>query len=113
MTRARPAIQSREYRRQFLPYGKWICADGSEVLFNRNYGPMHRRRPDGTITSWPPPFWNDDDPKSPTWVHWLRQEWFYDDGVREPEKRKRGIEALAAWGLEPVIPEGQWKTQTH
>lgn len=27
-----------------LPYGMWVCSDGSEVLFNRGYQPMFERR---------------------------------------------------------------------
>lgn len=36
--------------RLVLPYGKWTCEDGSEVLFNRDYCPPWKRSPDGTVT---------------------------------------------------------------
>jgi hypothetical protein len=26
--------------RLYLPYGKWLCEDGSEVLYNRDYCPL-------------------------------------------------------------------------
>lgn len=29
--------------RSWLPYGKWTCADGREVLFNRFYEPIWER----------------------------------------------------------------------
>ena len=35
-----------EFILQQMPYGKWTCADGREVLFDRNYTPMNERRPD-------------------------------------------------------------------
>jgi hypothetical protein len=31
-----------------LPYGMWTCADGREVLFNRNYDPIWGRRGKGS-----------------------------------------------------------------
>ncbi|MCR8556976.1 DUF5623 domain-containing protein [Mucilaginibacter sp. BJC16-A38] len=34
-----------------LPYGKWTCANGREVLFNRDYCPIWQRSPDGTVTA--------------------------------------------------------------
>jgi len=33
--------------RTTLPYGKWICADGREVLFNRDFQPLWERLPGG------------------------------------------------------------------
>lgn len=36
--------------RLHLPYGKWKCADGREVLFNRDYCPIWERSPDGVVT---------------------------------------------------------------
>lgn len=35
--------------RLYLPYGKWKCADGREVLFNRDYCPIWQRS-DGVVT---------------------------------------------------------------
>lgn len=90
---------TRESRRNNLPYGTWTLEDGSEVLFNRRYAPMHRRSPEGQISSWPKPFKNDHDPKSSTWVRWTGQTWLYNDGVSEYGKQKAGTEALQRWGL--------------
>jgi hypothetical protein len=74
-----------------LPYGKWTCADGREVLFNRWYEPLWQRHPGS------PP-----EPADPMeWVRWIRQEWFYDDGTRDKQKIGRGEAALAEWGLDP------------
>jgi hypothetical protein len=33
-------------RRNDLPYGKWTCPDGREVLFNRFYEPIWQRHPE-------------------------------------------------------------------
>jgi hypothetical protein len=90
-----------EYRKSELPYGTWTLADGALVLFNRYYAPMHKRAPDGSITSWPKPYTNDHNPSGPTWVKWTSQSWLYDDATPEPQKRKAGIKALEAWGLSP------------
>ena len=30
--------------RRLLPYGKWTCADGREVVFNREYQPIYQRK---------------------------------------------------------------------
>jgi hypothetical protein len=35
--------------RRTLPYGKWTCADGREVLFNREYQPIMQRK-DGVVS---------------------------------------------------------------
>jgi hypothetical protein len=79
-------------RRNDLPYGKWTCSDGREVLFNRFYEPIwHRCRPAETP-----------EPTDPTErVPWETQEWFYDDGVRDRQKIVRGEAALTEWGIEP------------
>lgn len=40
-----------------LPYGKWTCADGTEVLYNRDYCPIWTKSPDGKISGIDPDFW--------------------------------------------------------
>jgi hypothetical protein len=35
--------------RRMLPYGKWTCADGREVVFNREYQPIFQRK-DGVVS---------------------------------------------------------------
>ena len=51
-----------------LPYGKWTCADGREVFFNRYYKPIWERMGSKVSVA---------DPDE--WVKWVKQEWFYDD----------------------------------
>lgn len=79
--------------RNCLPYGIWTCADGREVLFDRFYQPMFQRLEDGTVSR----------ADSGEWVKWEKQNWFYHDGTPYQEKRKAGVAALAAWGLEPGV----------
>jgi hypothetical protein len=49
------------------PYGVWTCADGRQVLFNRNYNPILVRYVGGSVV--------DGDPEE--WVDWVSQAWFY------------------------------------
>jgi hypothetical protein len=37
-------------RRKALPYGKWTCADGREILFGRSYTPLHQRLASGEVS---------------------------------------------------------------
>lgn len=58
--------------RLWLPYGKWTCGDGREVLFNRFYEPLYERR-DGITTRADPHEWV---------PHEGREEWYYDDSAQ-------------------------------
>jgi hypothetical protein len=62
--------QGKQSDRQRLPYGKWTCADGREVLFNRAYKPIWQRSPDGLVTR--------ADPEER--VPWVVQEFYFNDG---------------------------------
>jgi hypothetical protein len=89
------AIQA--YWKHVLPYGKWTCVDGREVLFNREYRPILQRRPNGPVEVANPS----------ERVRFNQQIWFYQDeelggrSTRGPSKRllKRINDALAAWSL--------------
>jgi hypothetical protein len=84
------------YWRTILPYGKWTCADGREVLFNRDYKPIFQRLADGRVTH-----------ANPTeWVRWITQEWFFEEVPgcwlrRGPSKRllDRINATVSDWGL--------------
>jgi hypothetical protein len=67
-----------------LPYGRWTCADGRVVLFNRFYEPIYQRYPGGPL--------RDTDPAE--WVPYTQQEWFYGDEDPEPAKRRKANAAL-------------------
>lgn len=78
-------------RKNDLPYGKWTCADGREVMFNRYYEAIYQRKVDGTVERANPSEWVSDI---------VQDEWFYNDCTTQ--KRKQGLLALAAWGLQHV-----------
>jgi hypothetical protein len=73
-----------------LPYGKWTCADGREVLFNRFYEPIYHRR--GGAAAEPV--------DRNEWVRWEKQEWFYDDSYSWGRVEKVGEAVLSGWGIE-------------
>jgi hypothetical protein len=52
-----------------LPYGVRTCADGTEVLYNRDYRPIWRRTPHGQIEAFH---------RSES-IPWENQKWFYND----------------------------------
>lgn len=52
-----------------LPYGMWVCDDGTAYLFNRRYEPIWVKRPGRKAT--------EADPKE--WVKWRTQFWFWSD----------------------------------
>jgi hypothetical protein len=55
--------------REFLPYGAWRCADGSEVLYNRRCHPIWQREAGQPATK-----------ADPTWlVPWVEAANVYDD----------------------------------
>lgn len=79
--------------RHRLPYGMWTCADGREVLFNRDYKPIWQRRTGGPA----------EQADADEWVRFERQEWFYLDHntpwVNKASKRR--CEAiLQDWGVQ-------------
>lgn len=51
-----------------LPYGLWTCADGREVLFNRNYQPIWERHRGIVVES-----------DRHEWVDFTADAWFYND----------------------------------
>jgi hypothetical protein len=75
-----------------LPYGRWVCEDGREVLFNRFYEPIWQRRGG-----------NAEPADCHERVGHARQSWFCTDADGERAKRAKAIAGLAAWGL-PVPP---------
>lgn len=61
--------------RRTLPYGRWTCVDGREVLFNREYQPILQRYV-GALSHCDHSEWADHD----EWVDTIvKTEYFYDD----------------------------------
>ncbi|MGD9649365.1 MAG: hypothetical protein AB7U41_01090 [Dongiaceae bacterium] len=57
--------------RFIMPYGQWICDDGTKILHNRDYHPIWSMSPDGKVES----------PAPETWVRYSKEEWFFEDGT--------------------------------
>jgi hypothetical protein len=91
----------REFRLR-CPYGKWKCADGREVIFNRDYWPILERRPGEKAK-----------PANPNeWIRGIRErDYFFDDANPPWDRRRRKAAAdtlarcnrvLIAWGFPPL-----------
>jgi hypothetical protein len=88
------------------PYGRWTCADGRTVLFNRDYAPIFARDANGTVSEF-------DRTDAVQWIKWTDQTWFFDDGDSPvsywnvpPSKWQPALArvnaALAAFNLAPM-----------
>jgi len=64
-----PPLKRRKEWRE-LPYGKWTCANGTVVLFNRGYKPIWSRSPGTAVLAMLGDEWIE---------NIVREEWFYDD----------------------------------
>jgi len=86
--------------RLVLPYGKWTCADGTEVLFNRDYSPLWYKSPNGKVGTLDPD----------TWVSWKGSSHYFNDG-QVPWHKKRQAKAdecfavLKEWGVDTQRPK--------
>ena len=81
----RDQSQARFFRpmRLYLPYGRWRCDNGTEVLFNRDYRPLWQKSASGTITVADPD----------EWITFSRQEWFFGD-TNSPDANNASLETL-------------------
>jgi hypothetical protein len=81
--------------RLYIPYGKWTCPDGSEVLYNRDYCPLWAKKPDGTVIALDPDTWVDIKDDS---------EGYFNDGTTPWSGDKTslavGLAVLKKWGVE-------------
>jgi hypothetical protein len=60
-----------------MPYGKWTCADGTEVLFNRDYRPIWKKHSNGMVVAADPD----------EWVIFTKQEFLFGDHNAPHEDR--------------------------
>jgi hypothetical protein len=91
-----------EVMRRELPYGIWRENDGSEVLFNRGYNPIWRRRPDGSVRRVRDPI----GPNGKMWIHWVSQDHFFNDACtpwHDAKSRKRCEAILREWLAARVV----------
>lgn len=63
-------------RNSHIPYGIYVCPDGTEVLFCRNYTPLFARNADGSGAQ-RVPLLSDGNPR---WVEYQRAEYFFRSG---------------------------------
>lgn len=80
--------------RLYLPYGKWLCADGTEVLYNRDYCPIWARTSDGKVFTLDPD----------TWIANIQSSvshYFADRNTpwNSEETHKKCVAALKEWGV--------------
>ncbi len=85
--------------RLYLPYGKWRCESGKEVLFNRDYSPIWERSPKGRVRVISP---NKE-------IDFLEQEFFYDDRsapyYNNEVTLQRCQSILMEWGVHEKTPK--------
>jgi len=92
---------AKEFRpmRLYLPYGKWTCLDGTQVLHNRDYCPLWAKSPIGAV--------NPIDPD--TWVVMNEQkdEWYFDDADAPWDSKvsfQKCLRILDEWGVRNLSP---------
>jgi hypothetical protein len=79
--------------RLYLPYGKWKCDDGREVLFNRDYCPIWEKSADGSVAVIQPD----------VYVKHEMSEHYYNDRTAPYYDNKETfedcLEVLRGWGV--------------
>jgi RecA-family ATPase len=101
-----PAGMSFDEWRKRCPYGKWTCADGREVIFNRAYWPILERRPGEQAKP----------ARSGEWVESIvADESFWDDFGGSPQFDADALAGvnriLADWGFPPLPPAPRQKVK--
>jgi hypothetical protein len=79
--------------RLHMPYGKWTCADGTEVLFNREYCPIWIKSPEGFVSDIVPN----------VFVPHVKQEFYYQDSTApyfNQSSHETCVDILREWGVE-------------
>lgn len=81
-----------------LPFGKWICKNGSEVLFNRDYNPIWVKEKNGVVYSVEPHLWIRD----------IQEHIFFFQEGSEPwsgDKKSTSIclQALKEWSVDNKV----------
>ena len=88
-----------------IPYGLWICPDGTQLLFDRNYVPRWRRAEDGS-SAIPVPLLPCG---SGRWVNWQARGYFFVNGEQAflsyGKGRQRKAERLAVAHGERILAE--------
>lgn len=97
--RAQPNLLDFKPQRLYLPYGKWKCADGKEILFNRDYCPIWEKLANGEVKNISPD----------VTVPYKIIEAYYDDRTApyygNNESLKKCLSVLKDWGVPNQLPE--------
>lgn len=80
--------------RLYIPYGKWVCPDGSEVLYNRDYCPLWAKKPDGTVIAVDPDTWVTIKDSSESYFNDGTAPWWGDKSTLSV-----GMAVLKEWGV--------------
>lgn len=88
--------------RLFLPYGKWTCLDGSEVLYNRDYRALWKKQSDGTVIPMDSTAYIEHD--------WVKTEYYFNrEGMPDwndiDKAHEIGMKILKTWGVENKRPQ--------
>ncbi|HEY1095635.1 MAG TPA: DUF5623 domain-containing protein [Alphaproteobacteria bacterium] len=99
VTRDQKGAKTFKPMRLFLPYGKWKCADGTEVLYNRDYCPLWARTPGGGVEALDPD----------TWVKYQGDSVSYFNNGDAPRWGSKdtlatGLAVLKEWGVDHKRP---------
>lgn len=94
-----PAVAGFMPMRLALPYGKWTQANGTEVLFNRDYSPIWIRTPSGKVSGVQPGLYFDH----------VESDWFYEDRTApyydNVETQQLCLSILQEWKVENKKPQ--------
>lgn len=97
MSERRNRISEAEIMRCRLPYGIWICMNGSQILFNRDYNAIWLKPKEGGVVAIDP------DAR----IIYTEQVFFFNDN-NPPWINKRTLEGcikvLREWGVEAYDP---------
>lgn len=72
---------------KWLPYGKWTCSNGREILFNRDYQPIWECSPNETPKAANPNEWVDN-------IEQEKTVFFYDGSTPMRSRKAKAQKAL-------------------
>jgi hypothetical protein len=77
-----------------LPYGIWTTADGSQILFARDYIPLWIKTPDGKVSRIDPD----------AWVNWERQQYFPKSNLPSNKTVRKNLQRILREFIGEVSP---------
>jgi len=92
------AVQDFRPMRIWLPYGKWTCADGTEVLFNRDYCPIWQKNKNGTVSAIEPDIYIEKEEPGEFYFNDRTAPWYGDK-----QSLAECVGVLEEWGVRDKI----------